>query len=428
MPVIVKSFGCRLNALEAAKIEIVASRAGLTDALIFNTCAVTGEAEAQARQAIRKAARENPGARIFVVGCGADRNPDGFAKLPNVAAVIKNADKFTPESYNPTPPLRGSRQGEAEPVGGQNITIEKCGQFSKGFVQIQTGCNYACTYCIVHTLRGPARSFDYDAILAQTKQLTSSGYSEITLTGVDIASYKFPSPVMVGQGPDHPGHKSRDSGLLSLIQKLLTDDPDIQRLRLSSLDPAHDWSDLIKLMKENPRLMPHLHLSMQSGSDEILRLMARRHRIADILKLPPCGKVGGFAAGGGSITFSVDIITGFPGETDELFQETLATLEKLRPIRIHAFPFSPRPGTPAATFPNQVPKSVAKDRVRELNALGTKFLNEFMVSQLGRPTQVLMERGGVGRTPNDIEFLFDAPEGAILTLTPTEIKDAKFKA
>ncbi|MDR0449297.1 MAG: radical SAM protein [Rickettsiales bacterium] len=454
--IIVKAFGCRLNAAETAKLEIVAARAGLSDAVIFNTCAVTSEAERQAKQAIRKAARANPKRAIYVVGCGADRDPKGFAELPGVVKVIGNKEKFNPKKYNDEVPGRPAFGA----VAGDDIIVDRLPDYlSKGFVQIQTGCDYACTFCIVHTLRGRSRSFPYAAISEQTRRLVSSSYAEIVLTGVDIAGYKFGSPSATNSQQWTPAVAgvTGGEGLVYLVKRLLADVPDLRRLRLSSLDPAKDWEPLMDLMAADSRVLPHLHLSMQSGSDEILRMMGRRHRAEDLTglakynRLPPCGGVGegtepvrgqcrlnrpptaspfglcdSPTRGEFSVSFSVDIICGFPGETDERFAETIAVLEKLRPIKIHAFPFSARDGTPAATFPNQVPKSTAKERVRRLGELESKFLGEFMKSQIGKKTQVLMERGKVGRTPDDIPVLFDAENGEIVEVVLTGIKNGVF--
>ncbi|MCL2629578.1 MAG: MiaB/RimO family radical SAM methylthiotransferase [Alphaproteobacteria bacterium] len=387
---LIKAFGCRLNSAETAKLELVADRAGLRGAIIFNTCAVTHEAECQARQAIRRAARNNPGRPIYVVGCAIDRDPQGFVAIPGVVRVIKNSDKFDVSSYGKWKMANGKCNDIIPAAAGFSRGL------SKGFLQIQNGCDYACTYCIVHTLRGPSRSFPYEAILRQARELVTGGCSEIILTGVDIAGF--------------------EGGLVPLIEKLLKDEPGIKRLRLSSLDPAKDWQPLIDLTKVQPRVMPHLHLSMQSGSDEILRRMGRRHRAKDITRLA-----------NDKVTFSVDIICGFPGETAEYFADTVLALKALRPIRIHAFPFSARPGTPAADFSNQVPKSVAKTRVQDINALGKRFLSEFMQAQIGTIAEVLVERGGIGRTEHDIEVLIpDLPEGAIVKIRLVEVQDGRF--
>lgn len=388
--IIVKSFGCRLNATEAAKLEIVARAAGLENAVIFNTCAVTSEAERQAKQAVRRAARENPNAKIYVVGCAADRDTEGFAALPGVAAVIKNADKFNPKSYNQT----------TKTMSAENIIVSKYPSLSKGFLQIQTGCNHACTYCIVHTLRGRSKSWPYEAILAQAAALVAGGFSEIVLTGVNITEF--------------------DKGLAPLAQRLLADLTGIRRLRMSSLDPAADeLPTLIDLMLADSRVMPHMHLSMQSGCDEILLKMARQHRAKDLEKLAE------YAAG--RISFGVDIICGFPGETDKLFDETLRTLEILRPIKIHAFPFSPRPGTPAATMQGQIPTEIARARVAKLHELECKFLSEFMNKKIGTISEILTEKNQFGRTENDIPVACpDAPADTIISARLTGIKDGAF--
>ena len=367
------SFGCRLNALESEKIKnMLAER--MNTAIVVNTCAVTAEAERQSGQAVRKIARENPNAPIFATGCAATRNPELFTKIPNTA-VISNADKMKLGAYI-----------------GQNIQIQqpKITNFnhvdtklSKQFVQIQNGCNHNCAYCITRQLRGTAISFDYIDILADAQRAVCDGFSEIVLTGVDLASYV---------------KKDGDQVCLisDLCKKLLLDVPGIKRLRLSSVDPAvPDIDNVIDLILNEPRMMPHLHFSMQSGSDTILKSMGRRHsaqRVRDLV-----------ARGMGKITFSWDIICGFPGETEELFNETLNLVREVKPIKIHAFPFSPRPGTHAADMQNQINRAVSKERVRIINNAANQNRAEFMRGQLKKTVQVLMEENNIARCPHDID-------------------------
>jgi len=270
--------------------------------------------------------------------------------------------------------------GNSQPeIRGKLDTENK---LSKQFVQVQNGCNHDCTYCVTRLLRGPAVSFEYDEILANVRAATADGFGEIVLTGVDAASY-----LRMENG--------RPFLISDLCRRLLRDVPGMERLRLSSVDPAVPAiRDIIEMMKAERRFMPHLHLSMQSGSDTILRAMRRRHTADTVRDLARLAN--------GSVSFSWDIICGFPGETDELFNETLELARELKPIRIHAFPFSPRPGTVAAEMPNPVPRNIARARVREITAVATENLHEFMERQVGNVCRVLVESDNIARTPDDI--------------------------
>ncbi|MCL2017426.1 MAG: MiaB/RimO family radical SAM methylthiotransferase [Alphaproteobacteria bacterium] len=360
------SLGCRLNALEAEKIKAMLMKAGLSRAIIVNTCTVTKEAERQSKQAIRKLARENPGTMLFVTGCAATRAPDDFRAIDGVTRVIINKDKMDIKAYgidcDVIPPLLSSHSS-----------------LSKGFVQIQNGCNHSCAYCIVSRLRGRNVSFPYEQILAQTGALTDNGYGEIVLTGVDIAGYSW--------------QDDNKFGLSGLCNKLLADIPTLRRLRLSSLDPGTDLRPLADMMRENMRMMPHMHLSMQSGSDAILYRMGRRHNaqmVRDLMKYAD------------NVSFSWDLICGFPGETKEYFDETCALINELKPIRLHVFPFSPRPGTPAATMPNQIDTAESKRRVRIVTELTRTNMLEFMREQVGRTVSVLIEKNNIARDTHDV--------------------------
>lgn len=365
------SLGCRLNALESEKIQNMLAQY-MNTAIIVNTCAVTAEAERQSGQTVRRIARENPNAPLFITGCAATRNPELFQNIPN-AVTICNRDKMKPSAYT------GQINIDNPQIDNFHHTDAK---LSKQFVQIQNGCNHNCAYCITRQLRGGAISFEYDAILADVRRAVTNGYGEIVLTGVDIASYVQ--------------KKCGNTFLLSdLCQQLLHDVPEIKRLRLSSVDPAvPDVKNIIDLILRDPRMMPHMHFSMQSGSDTILRSMGRRHNAQMVRDL--------VARANGKISFSWDIICGFPGETDELFQETLDLVHETRPIKIHAFPFSPRPGTPAATMPNQINRNVSKERVRIINNLANQNRTEFMQTQIGKTVQVLVEENNIARCPHDI--------------------------
>lgn len=366
------SFGCRLNALESEKIKNMLGQ-HMDVAIVVNTCAVTAEAERQSGQAVRRIARENPNAPLFITGCAATRNPGLFMEIPNTT-VIANADKMKLDSY------LGHANDINTPQIAQFNQVDT--KLSKQFVQIQNGCNHNCAYCITRQLRGRAESFDYADILADVQSAVQNGFGEIVLTGVDLASYV---------------KKEGDKIYLisDLCRRLLADAPEIQRLRLSSVDPAvPDIDNVIDLILGDKHMMPHLHFSMQSGSDTILKSMGRRHtahRVRDLV-----------ARGRGKITFSWDIICGFPGETEELFNETVDLVHETKPIKIHAFPFSPRPGTPAADMQNQVNRAISKERVRIINDIANKNRAEFMRAQIGKTVQVLMEENNIARCPHDI--------------------------
>ena len=370
------SFGCRLNAMECERIRNMLALHGIT-AIVVNTCAVTAEAERQCGQAVRKIARENPDAMIFVTGCAATRNPELFKKIPG-AIVVPNEKKLDLNAY--LDKTSNKNCGNTQPEIHGNFDQEN--KLSKQFVQIQNGCNHDCTYCVTRLLRGPAVSFEYDEILANVRAATAAGFGEIVLTGIDAASY-----IRIYDGQPF---------LISdLCQRLLHDAPGLQRLRLSSVDPAVPAiRDIIEIMKAERRFMPHLHLSMQSGSDTILRAMRRRHTADMVRELVRLAD--------GRISFSWDIICGFPGETDELFRETLELARELRPIKIHAFPFSPRPGTVAANMPAQVPHDIARARVREISTIAAENMRNFMQQNIGNVSQVLVESHNIARTPDDI--------------------------
>ena len=367
------TFGCRLNAVESEKIAKMLFDA-VPRAIVVNTCAVTGEAERQSAQYVRRVARENPNTPIFITGCAATHDTVPFDVIPN-ARVISNRDKMDKNAY-----IRAVADFDFTAPAPLRVTNPDT-NMSKQFIQIQNGCNHDCTYCITRLLRGPSVSFEYDNILADVRAAVTNGYSEIVLTGVDSASY-------------HKLYDGKPFLISDLCRKLLADVPEIRRLRLSSMDPASpEIYKIIELIHENDRMMPHLHLSMQSGSDTILELMRRRHTADMVRKI---------VARADGITFSWDIICGFPGESDDRFIETLNLIVETQPIKIHAFPFSPRPGTPAATMPNQIEKQTAKARVKRITDAATRNRTEFMNTHLGQKVSVLVEDNNTGRTPHDI--------------------------
>ncbi len=372
------SFGCRLNALECEKIAQMLS--GTVDcAFVVNTCSVTAEAERQCAQTVRKLSRENPKAIIFVTGCGATRNRALFESVPHVF-VIDNADKMKLSSY--VDALRGANFDIS--CSAIDTFKESETKLSKKFVQVQNGCNHDCTYCVTRLLRGPNVSFPYSEILADVRQAIQDGFYEIVLTGVDTASYariEDGKPVL----------------LSDICARLLKDVPEIKHLRLSSIDPASpEVPKIMNLMAQDSRFMPHLHLSMQSGSDTILRAMRRRHDSKKLMELVNLSN--------NKVSFSADIICGFPGESDELFNETVEMVRKMGLIHVHAFPYSARPGTVAATMPNQINRAISKGRVKIIDKIANENRKSFMSHQIGKTVSVLVEENNIGRTPDDIDI------------------------
>jgi threonylcarbamoyladenosine tRNA methylthiotransferase MtaB len=380
------NFGCRLNAYEGAVITAEAQKAGLDSAVIINTCAVTAEAVKQARQAVRKARRDNPFARIIVTGCAAQTEGRSFGDMDEVDLVIGNADKLKAESYAPLVfglPLNDKVQ--VNDITNVRETaahlIEGMDGHTRAFVQVQNGCDHRCTFCIIPFGRGPSRSVPMGLVVEQVKKLVANGHVEIVLTGVDITSY----------GPDLPGSPT----LGTLVQAILRHVPDLPRLRISSIDSIEADPALYEAVSDR-RLMPHLHLSLQSGDDLILKRMKRRHSrdealavVARLRSLRP------------DMVFGADIIAGFPTETDAMFDNSLSFIAEADLTYIHAFPYSPRPGTPAARMP-QVGKAIARQRAALLREAGDRQFAALCQSRLGAVETVLMERGGTGRTEHFI--------------------------
>lgn len=393
------SLGCRLNALEAEKIKNMLAGM-LHSAIVVNTCAVTGEAERQSGQSVRKLARQNPDSPVFVTGCAATRNPELFYQIPN-ALVVANHDKMNPSAYmNALAVAPCNFNTQKELVFHHNSPI-----MSKQFIQVQNGCNHSCTYCVTRMLRGTAVSFPYSDILNDVRDAITNGFNEIVLTGVDTASYA------------HNGMLISD-----VCKKLLQDVPEIRRLRISSFDPASpEIFKIIDLIHNDTRMMPHMHLSMQSGADDILRAMHRRHSAETIRRIVQYA--------GADVTFSWDIICGFPGETDELFNQTLDLINAVRPIKIHAFPFSPRPGTAAFDMPNRVPRQKAKERVHQISSVAEKYRLDFMKSNIGKTVSVLAEENNTARTPHDIDVFIRGgriPARTICDVKLVEIQDDRY--
>jgi threonylcarbamoyladenosine tRNA methylthiotransferase MtaB len=386
------TLGCRLNAYESEVIRQHAVTAGLDDAIVVNTCAVTAESVRQAGQHIRRLRRENPAAKIVVTGCAAQIEPQRFAAMPEVDHVIGNAEKMTAATY------AGFAAADSERVVVNDIMsvretaphlIDAFGAMPRGYVQVQNGCDHRCTFCIIPFGRGVSRSVPAGEVVAQVQRLVETGSVEIVLTGVDITSY----------GPDLPGGMN----LGRLVRQVLKHVPELKRLRLSSIDQTEIDSELIEVFASEPRLMPHLHLSMQSGDDMILKRMKRRHLSADAIGF--CREMRRLRP---DVVFGADLIAGFPTETDEMFSHTLDIVDECDLTFLHIFPYSPRAGTPAARMP-QLPKSQIKERAARLRTKGDNVLQAYFGSLAGRTVEVMMENDNIGRTEHFAEVEIAPP-------------------
>jgi threonylcarbamoyladenosine tRNA methylthiotransferase MtaB len=384
-PVLI-TLGCRLNTYESEVMRRHAENAGLNDAIIVNTCAVTKEAVRQAAQTIRRLRREKPDARIIVTGCAAQIEPQRFAKMPEVDHVVGNAEKMQPETF------QGLSTAASERVKVNDIMsvreqalhmIDGFGSRTRAYVQIQNGCDHRCTFCIIPFGRGPSRSVPAGAVVTQVRRLVENGYAEIVLTGVDITSY----------GRDLPGAPT----LGKLVRQVLKHVPELARLRLSSIDQVEVDEELMTALAEEERLMPHLHLSMQSGDDLTLKRMKRRHSRADAIAF--CERARRLRP---DVVFGADLIAGFPTETDAMFENSRTIVDACGLTYLHVFPFSPRQGTPAARMP-QVPGNIVKERAARLRQKGSAVLASYLTSQHGRQVDVLVESDGKGRTPQFAE-------------------------
>jgi threonylcarbamoyladenosine tRNA methylthiotransferase MtaB len=365
------TFGCRLNAFESEVIRRAATSAGLSDAVIVNTCAVTAEAERQARQAIRRARRRHPEATIIVTGCAVEVAPEHYAALPEVDRVLGNRAKLRPQSYL----SGGAPPADLTETAGH--LIDGFEGKSRAFLQVQQGCDHRCTFCIIPYARGPSRSVPMGLVADQARRLLAARYQEIVLTGVDLTAY----------GADLPGTPS----LGQMVRRLLAAVPELERLRLSSLDPAEIDTELWRLLAEEKRLMPHLHLSLQAGDDLILKRMKRRHSRAEAIAVARRAR-----ALRPEVALGADLIAGFPTETEEMFLRTLDLVAECGLAFVHVFPYSPRPGTPAAGMP-RLPDPLVKERAARLRAAGEARLAAELRSRVGGETDVLIERPGKGR-------------------------------
>ncbi|AKR47977.1 MULTISPECIES: tRNA (N(6)-L-threonylcarbamoyladenosine(37)-C(2))-methylthiotransferase MtaB [Acetobacter] len=400
------TFGCRLNTWES---EVMRNHAAsLNNVIIVNTCAVTGEAERQARQAIRRAHRENPDARIVVTGCAAQINPESWSDLPGVARVLGNEEKLKAESWSASAlsePLAVSDIMAAKETAAHLVT-EFAGR-TRAFVQVQQGCNHRCTFCIIPFGRGPSRSVPVGAVVEQVRALVQSGYREVVLTGVDMTSW----------GEDLPGKPV----LGQLCRRVLRLVPELERMRLSSVDPVEIDEDIWQLLAEEPRFMPYLHLSLQAGSDLILKRMKRRHLVADAARvverarnLRP------------DIGIGADVIAGFPTEDESLFEETRSFLAQQALPYLHVFPYSERPGTPAARM-RAVPVPERKARAAQLREVGAASAARYYESLIGQPLRVLMETPTTGHSEQFAPVRLaqgEAEVGEIITLQPTMAESA----
>ncbi len=392
------TFGCRLNAFESEVMREQIADAGLADTVVVNTCAVTAEAERQARQAIRKARRANPGARIVVTGCAAQIDPRAYAAMPEVDRVLGNAEKLDPRTWQ--------ADGETAPqvqVGDIMAVRETAGHLIAGFaertrafVQVQQGCDHRCTFCIIPFGRGPSRSLPIGAVVQQVRRLVEGGVAEVVLTGVDITDY----------GKDLPGRPP----LGQLVRRLLAQVPELPRLRLSSLDPVEIDDALYRALAEEPRLCPHLHLSLQAGDDLVLKRMKRRHSRADALAAAARAR-----QARPDVALGADLIAGFPTESDAQFANSLALIEDCGLTHLHVFPYSPRPDTPAARMP-QVPGPERKARAAKLRAAGEAAFAAFLASRVGRSAEVLIEKPGFGHSEHfvPVRVAESLPVGALV--------------
>ena len=402
-PPVFATLGCRLNAYETEAMKELAAAAGLDGAVVVNTCAVTAEAVRKAKQEIRRLARENPGAAVIVTGCAAQTEPETFAEMPEVTRVVGNHEKMQAETWNAlaVPDLIGAT--EKVQVNDILSVKETAGHLIDGFgrvrayVQVQNGCDHRCTFCIIPYGRGNSRSVPAGVVVEQIRRLVDKGFLEVVLTGVDLTSW----------GADLPGAPR----LGDLVMRILRLVPDLARLRISSIDSIEADPMLMEAIASEPRLMPHLHLSLQAGDDLILKRMKRRHLRDDAIRF--CEEARRLRP---DMVFGADLIAGFPTETEEMFAQSLKLVADCGLTFLHVFPFSPRKGTPAARMP-QVKGPAIRERAARLRAEGELALARHLAAQAGAVHPVLMETTRMGRTPQFTEVVFgeDRPEGQIVT-------------
>lgn len=382
MSVEVVTFGCRLNAYESEAIKAKARDAGLQDAVIFNTCAVTGEAVRQSRQAIRKFRRENPGARIFVTGCAAQVEPETYAAMPEVDRVLGNIEKLSAQSYTADFLTEAPRVVVNDIMAVKETAaqfVDSFGDRARAVLQVQNGCDHRCTFCIIPYGRGNSRSVGIGAVVDEARTLVQNGFKEIVLSGVDLTAY----------GADLPGKPD----LAFLAERILKHVPELKRLRFSSIDSVEMSDAFFDLLAREERLMPHFHLSAQSGDDMILKRMKRRHSRRQTIEF--CEAVRRIRP---DAAFGADLIAGFPTETEEMFQNTLRLVDEAGLTYLHVFPYSPRTGTPAAKMP-QVARNAVKERAARLRQKGDDRLKAHIANLSGEVRDVLVEKSDSGHTP-----------------------------
>ncbi|NNE80640.1 MAG: tRNA (N(6)-L-threonylcarbamoyladenosine(37)-C(2))-methylthiotransferase MtaB [Silicimonas sp.] len=406
------TLGCRLNLYESEAMREMADAAGLGDAVIVNTCAVTAEAVRKSQKEIRRLARENPTSRVIVTGCAAQTEPERFADMDEVDLVLGNTEKMSPQTWS------RAAIGDTEPVQVDDImsVTETAGHLIDGFgrqrayVQVQNGCDHRCTFCIIPYGRGNSRSVPAGVIVDQIKRLVDRGFNEVVLTGVDLTSW----------GADLPGTPR----LGDLVRRILTLVPDLPRLRISSIDSIEADPALMEAIANETRLMPHLHLSLQAGDDMILKRMKRRHLRDDAIAF--CDEARRLRP---DMTFGADIIAGFPTETEEMFENSVKLIDECHLTWLHVFPYSPRPGTPAARMP-QVNGQVIKDRAARLRGAGEKAVARHLTAQIGQSHRVLAESPTMGRTEQFAEVQFSTPqiEGQIVEVQISGMADGRLLA
>lgn len=400
------TFGCRLNAWESEVMRDHATAAGLTDTVIVNTCAVTNEAVRQARQTIRRIKRDRPEAEVIVTGCAAQIDPDQFAAMPEVGRIIGNAEKLRPETFASKAVSGGARVSVGDIMSVREVAshlVDGLDGRARAYVQVQTGCDHRCTFCIIPYGRGNARSAAAGEVVDQVKRLVETGHSEVVLTGVDMTSW----------GQDLPGTPP----LGRLVRAILKQVPELQRLRLSSIDAIEIDDDLFRAIAEEERLCPYMHLSLQAGDDLILKRMKRRHLRDDAIALARRLK-----AVRPDIAFGADLIAGFPTETEAMFENSLKLVDECELAYVHVFPYSPRPGTPAARMP-QVDRAVIKDRAARLRAKAKEALSRHLHSRVGAEIAAIVEKPGFARGDDFSPIRLDAParSGAFIRVRITGV-------
>ena len=407
------TLGCRLNSYETESMRNMAGTVGLNNAVVINTCAVTHQAVSKSRQEIRRLRRENPNSTLIVTGCAAQIDPMGFSKMVEVDFVLGNSEKMRPEIWSN---LASGAPVESERVQVDDIMsisetashlIDGFGTRSRAYVQIQNGCDHRCTFCTIPFGRGNSRSVPAGVVVEQIKRLVQKGYNEIVLTGVDLTSW----------GADLPTHPK----LGNLITRILRLVPDLNRLRISSIDSIEVDEEFLDAIATERRLMPHFHLSLQHGDDLILKRMKRRHLRADAILF--CEQVRKLRP---EVTFGADIIAGFPTESDEHFENSIKLVEECGLTWLHIFPYSKRDGTPAARMP-QIDGRTIKSRAELLRSLGKKVRSKHLKEQIGRKHKVLMESSVLGRTEQFAEVLFASPkqEGSIVDATISDASNSQ---